>query len=227
MKPMFNPSLMCMDFLDMRNQAAILNTRCDMYHADVMDGHYVKNITLSPDFIRAFHSVAEKPIDCHLMVTNPDDFLEPLAEAGAEVLCVQAETINRDAFRILNRIESLGCKTGLVLNPATPLDFARHYLDRIDILTIMTVDPGFAGQPFIPEMLEKIREAREFREKHGCKYKIEVDGSCNERTFKALYEAGAEIFIVGTSGLFSKDRDLARAWEKMLADYTRATGEPV
>lgn len=227
MKPMFNPSLMCMDFLDMRNQAEILNTRCDMYHADVMDGHYVKNITLSPDFIRAFHTVAQKPMDCHLMVTDPDLFLEPLAEAGAEYLCVQAETVNRDAFRILNKIEALGCKTGVVLNPATPLEFVRHYLERVDILTIMTVDPGFAGQPFIPEMLEKIREAREFKEKHGCKYLIEVDGSCNERTFKALYDAGAEVFIVGTSGLFSKDRDLKLAWEKMLADFRNATGESV
>lgn len=227
MKPLFNPSLMCMDFLDMRNQAEILNTRCDMYHADVMDGHYVKNITLSPDFIRAFHTVAKKPIDCHLMVTDPDLFLEPLAKAGAAYLCVQAETVNRDAFRIFNKIEALGCKTGVVLNPATPLEFVRHYLDRIDILTIMTVDPGFAGQPFIPEMLRKIREAREFKEKHGCKYKIEVDGSCNERTFKALRDAGAEIFIVGTSGLFSKDRDLKTAWDKMLADFRNATGESV
>ncbi len=224
MKPMFNPSLMCMDLLDIKAQTEILNTRCDLYHVDIMDGHYVKNITLSPDFVRAFSGVAKKPIDCHLMVTDPDDYLEPLAKAGASYICPHAETINRDAFRILNKIESLGCKTGLVLNPATPLSFVQHYLNRIDKLTILTVDPGFAGQPFIREMLPKIREAKELKEKNGYKYFIEADGSCNEKTFKELYEAGTEVFIVGTSGLFSKDRDLARAWDKMCADFETQTG---
>lgn len=224
MKPMFNPSLMCMDLLDIRSQTEILNERCDLYHVDIMDGHYVKNITLSPDFVKVFSTIAKKPIDCHLMVTDPDDFIETLAKAGAGYICPHAETINRDAFRILNKIESLGCKTGVVLNPATPLSYIQHYIYRIDKLTIMSVDPGFAGQPFIREMLDKIREAKALKEKYGYKYLIEVDGSCNERTFKDLYEAGTEVFIVGSSGLFSKDADLTKAWDIMQREFHEQTG---
>lgn len=224
MNPMFSPSLMCMDLLDIKHQTEVLNERCDFYHVDIMDGHYVKNITLSPDFVKVFSGIAKKPIDCHLMVTDPDDFIEPLARAGAAFICPQAETINRDAFRILNKIASFGCKKGVVLNPATPLSYIRHYIHRIDKLTIMTVDPGFAGQPFISEMLEKIQEAREFKEKHGCKYLIEVDGSCNERTFKDLYDAGAEVFVIGASGLFSKDKHLETAWDIMRAEFHAQTG---
>lgn len=224
MKPMFNPSLMCMDLLDIRSQTEILNERCDLYHVDIMDGHYVKNITLSPDFVKVFSTIAKKPIDCHLMVTDPDDFIETLAKAGAGYICPHAETINRDAFRILNKIESLGCKTGVVLNPATPLSYIQHYIHRIDKLTIMSVDPGFAGQPFIREMLDKIREAKALKEKYGYKYLIEVDGSCNERTFKDLYEAGTEVFIVGSSGLFSKDPDLTKAWDIMQCEFHEQTG---
>ena len=138
MEPMFNPSLMCMDLLDIKNQTEILNERCDLYHVDIMDGHFVKNITLSPDFVKAFSTIAKKPIDCHLMVTDPDDYIEVLAENGAGYICPHAETINTDAFRIMNKIEALGCKKGVVLNPATPLSYIREYIDRIDKLTIMT-----------------------------------------------------------------------------------------
>ena len=158
MKPMFNPSLMCMDLLNIKEQLQILNTRADFFHVDIMDGHYVKNITLSPDFCRAIRPVCQIPLDCHLMVTTPDDFIEPLAKAGAGYICPHAETINADAFRIVNKIHSLGCKVGVVLNPATPVSYIRHYIHLLDKVTVMTVDPGFAGQPFIREMLEKISE---------------------------------------------------------------------
>lgn len=222
-KAMFNPSLMCMDLLDIKNQTEILNDRCDLYHVDIMDGHYVKNITLSPDFVKVFATIAKKPIDCHLMVTDPDDFIESLASAGATYICPHAETINTDAFRILNKIESLGCKKGIVLNPATPVEYIKHYIHRLDKVTVMSVDPGFAGQPFITEMLDKIRELKELKEKNGYKYLIEVDGSCNQKTFKQLYEAGTEVFIVGSSGLFSKDPDLAKAWDIMIEEFNSAT----
>lgn len=225
MKPMFSPSLMCMDLLEIKKQTEILNTRCDLYHVDIMDGHYVKNITLSPDFVAAFRTIAKKPIDCHLMVTDPGDFIEPLAKAGAGYICPHAETINRDAFRIINQIEAAGCKPGIVLNPATPMDYIRHYIHRLKKITIMTVDPGFAGQPFIPEMIHKIKEARALKDKMGYDYLIEIDGSCNEKTFAMLREAGAEVFIVGCSGLFGKSPNLEQAWDRMLADYQAAVGE--
>ena len=225
MKPMFNPSLMCMDLLNIKEQLQILNTRADFFHVDIMDGHYVKNITLSPDFCRAIRPVCQIPLDCHLMVTTPDDFIEPLANAGAGYICPHAETINADAFRIVNKIHSLGCKVGVVLNPATPVSYIRHYIHLLDKVTVMTVDPGFAGQPFIREMLEKISELKELKEEKGYGYLIEVDGSCNERNVGDLAKAGTEVFIVGTSGLFNLDKDLETAWDKMMDNFNKAVNQ--
>lgn len=221
MKPMFNPSLMCMDLLNIKEQIEILNTRADFYHVDIMDGHFVKNITLSPDFCKAISPVCKIPLDCHLMVTTPDDYIEPLAEAGAGYICPHAETINSDAFRIINKIKSKGCKVGVVLNPATPVSYIQHYIHLLDKVTVMSVDPGFAGQPFIVEMLDKIRELKELKQKNGYNYLIEVDGSCNEKTFKRLADAGVEVFIVGSSGLFNLDSDLEKAWDKMIENYNK------
>lgn len=221
---MFNPSLMCMDLIDIKKQTEILNERCDFYHVDIMDGHFVKNITLSPDFVKAFSAIAKKPIDCHLMVTDPDDYIEALAKAGATYICPHAETINSDAFRIINKIKSLGCKVGIVLNPATPLSYIQHYIHLIDKITIMSVDPGFAGQPFIREMLGKLKEAKELKEKNGYKYLIEVDGSCNAKTFKDLADAGTEVFIVGSSGLFGLDENLEKAWDIMINNFNNSVG---
>lgn len=219
MKPMFNPSLMCMDLLNIKEQVAVLNERADFYHVDIMDGHFVKNITLSPDFVKSIQKISELPLDCHLMVTNPDDYIEVLAEAGAGYICPHAETINSDAFRIIHKIKAAGCKVGVVLNPATPLSYIQHYIHLVDKITIMSVDPGFAGQPFIREMLDKIAEAKHLKEEKGYQYLIEVDGSCNEATFRCLYEAGCEVFIVGTSGLFNLDKDLGTAWDNMITIF--------
>lgn len=224
-KPQFAVSLMCMDFLDMRHQLEVLNKRADLLHIDLMDGHFCKNITLSPDLIRTFAKVATIPMDVHFMTTTPSDWLELCAQAGAKILSPHAETINAEAFRTLNLIERLGCKKGVTLNPATPLDATRYYIERVDLLTLMTVDVGFAGQPFIEQMLGKIEEAAELKAKHGYEYKIQIDGSCNTRTFKRLMDAGAEILIMGSSGLFSLDPDLDTAYNKMIASYEKAIAE--
>nr|WP_319489222.1 D-allulose 6-phosphate 3-epimerase [uncultured Caproiciproducens sp.] len=214
-KSKFSPSLMCMDLLNIKQQVEFLNQKADFYHVDIMDGHFVKNITLSPDFVKMLSSIATIPIDCHLMVTDPDDYIESLAKAGAGYICPHAETINAQAFRIINKIKSFNCKVGVVLNPATPISSIQPYLHLLDKVTIMSVDPGFAGQPFIREMLDKIKEAKKLKEQNGYHYLIEVDGSCNEKTFKELYNAGVEVFIVGSSGLFGLDKDLPAAWDKM------------
>lgn len=219
MKYGFAPSLMCMNILKLEEQIKILNKRADFYHVDIMDGHYVKNITLSPFFIQQIRPLATIPIDAHLMVENPNDFLDELKKAGTDYVSLHVETINKDVFRITNKIKSLGMKVGVVLNPATPIDEIKHYINRLDKITVMTVDPGFAGQAFIPEMLDKIRELKEIKEKEGYNYIIEIDGSCNEKTFAQLKEAGAEVFVVGSSGLFNKDEDLEKAWEMMMSDF--------
>lgn len=225
MKPMFNPSLMCMDFLKIKEQIQILNIRADMLHVDIMDGHYVKNITLSPNFCEAIRPVCSIPLDCHLMVTTPEDFIVPLAHAGAGYICPHAETINADAFRMVNKIRSLGCKVGIVINPATPVSYIQYYIHLLDKVTVMTVDPGFAGQPFIREMLDKIRELKKLKEEKGYGFLIEVDGACNQGTFGDLEKAGAEVFIVGASGLFNLNQDLVKAWDQMVANFNQAVSQ--
>lgn len=225
MRSEFSVSLMCMDYLRIQEQINILNENTDYYHADLMDGHFCKNITMSPDLIGAIAKISKKPIDVHLMTTNPNDWIEPLAKIGVTTICPHAETINTDAFRTLNRIRDMGCNAGIVLNPATPISYIEHYINRLSMITIMTVDVGFAGQPFIPEMLSKIKSLRKLREKLGLNFKIQIDGSCNNKTFAQLKEAGADIFVVGSSGLFSRDKDLAKAYTLMKEDFTKLTGE--
>jgi D-allulose-6-phosphate 3-epimerase len=219
MKPEFSVSLMCVDYLNLKEQIAILNTRADSYHIDIMDGHFCKNITLSPDFMRTVKKIAKIPFDIHLMVENPNDFIDVVREAGADIISPHAETINTDAFRVITKIKTLGAKAGVVLNPATPLEYIKHYAGRLDLITIMTVDVGYAGQKFISEMIEKIRQCKEWKEKYNWNYKISIDGSCNAQTFKILRDAGAEVYIVGASGLFSLDADLNVAWDKMKANF--------
>lgn len=214
---------MCMDFLQMKEQLEVMNSRMDLYHVDIMDGHYCKNITLSPDLVAAYSKVASLPMDCHLMTTNPGDWIEALAKAGASYISPHAETINVDAYRILNMIENLGCRPGVVLNPASPLSYAEPYLNRIELLTLMTVDVGFAGQPFIEEVLAKVALAKRWREERGYHYQIQIDGSCNSKTYRRFTEAGADILIVGSSGLFGLNEDLEAAIDQMYHNYEACT----
>ena len=222
LKPEFSVSLMCLDYLNIKEQIEVLNTRADYYHIDIMDGHFCKNITLSPDFIRAIKRIAKLPLDVHLMVEYPNDFIDAVRDAGAEWISPHAEVINTDAFRTINRIKSLGAKAGVVLNPATPLEYIKSYAGKLDLITIMTVDVGFAGQPFIEEMLDKIELCRQWKKQYGYTYKIAVDGSCNVKTFKRLHDAGTEIYVLGSSGLFSLDPDLSKAYDKMLKSFNDA-----
>lgn len=222
MNYMISPSLMCMNLMDIKNQLEVLNSRADFLHIDIMDGHYVKNITLSPFFIEQIRPHTPLKIDVHLMVEAPADFIDAVASAGADYICPHAETINRDAFRIINQIRAHGKQAGVVLNPATPVEYIRHYIHLLDKITIMTVDPGYAGQPFIPEMLDKICELQALKRQHGYRYLIEIDGSCNANTFSDLLDAGAEVLIVGTSGLFNLDPSLSVAWDKMTANILQA-----
>jgi len=222
-EPKFAASLMCMDYLHAGKQLEIINRRAQYYHVDVMDGHYAPNMALSPDLFRSIKPAMALPADVHLMTTDPNRWIDPFADAGAAYISLHAETINANAFRTLNRIRARGCREGIVLNPASPLSCIEMYIDRLDLLTIMTVDIGFAGQPFIDGMLRKIVSARELREKYGYKYLIQIDGCCNETTFKKLWDAGADIFIIAST-LFGRETDLDQSFDRVMAAFREQTG---
>lgn len=217
----FSPSLMCMDLTRFREQITAMNCRADFYHVDIMDGSYVKNITLSPFFIENLKKITDVPIDVHLMVNHPEDIIPMCIDAGADIISFHPETANNKIFRLLNQIKDAGRRCGVVLNPATPADAIKEYAHLLDKVTVMSVDPGYAGQKFIPESLTKIKELIAMRENKGYHYLTEIDGSCNEKTFNVISRSGVDVFIVGTSGLFSLADNVSDAWDKMVDIYQR------
>ncbi len=220
-----SPSLMCMDLSNFKEQIEFIDGHADYLHVDIMDGHFVPNLTLSPFFVEQVKRLASKPMDCHLMVTNPEDYIETLAAAGAGMITLHPETLSGQAFRVVDKITSLGLKVGFILSPESTVEVMKYYIHLSDKITVLTVDPGFAGQPFISEMLDKIRELKRYREQHNLRYEIEIDGSCNERTFKSLIEAGADVLIDGSSGLFNNAADIRQAWHIMQANIQHAQNE--
>lgn len=218
-----SPSLMCMDLGKFSEQIAYLNTVMDYYHIDIMDGHYVNNMTLSPWFIEQLQTHTQIPLDAHLMVTNPVEYVEPLLNLGVEVISIHAEHLNGHAFRVSQTINAQGKKMGVVLNPETPMNLILDYLHLIDIVTVMTVDPGFAGQKFIVESLDKVRWLKNYREENNLSFLIQIDGSCNEKTYPVMLEAGADILIVGSSGLFNLDDDIKKSVALLNEHLAKAT----
>lgn len=221
----FSPSLMTMDLDKFKEQISFLNDHADSYHVDIMDGHYVPNITLSPWFIQEIRKISALPVSAHLMVTNPAFWVQQLIDIQCEWICMHVEVLDGLAFRLIDQIHDAGLKAGVVLNPETPIDVIFPYIDLVDKVTIMTVDPGFAGQRFIEGALDKIVALRELREQHGYAYVIEMDGSSNRKSFKRIDEANPDIYIVGRSGLFGLDEDIEKAWNIMVTDYEETTGK--
>ena len=223
-RPQIAPSLMCMNPMNVARDVAVMDQYFDLYHVDIMDGHFCPNMALTPAFANELRRHSSLPIDVHLMVDDPVMFTEMLDLGPEDTYSYQAETIERNAFRLSSRVADKGSKFGVVLSPSTPLAAIDGYRERIDLLTIMTVDTGFAGQKFIPEMLLKIRQAVELRREYGLKYKIQLDGACNRSTFRVLNNAGADILIVGNSGLFSLAPELPDAIEEFEAQFMAETG---
>jgi D-allulose-6-phosphate 3-epimerase len=214
-----------MDLDKFKEQITFLNDQVDSYHIDIMDGHYVPNISLSPWFIQELRKISTLPLSAHLMVTEPAFWVQQLIDINCEWICMHAEVLDGLAFRLIDQIHDAGLKAGIVLNPETPVSVILPYIDRLDKVTIMTVDPGFAGQRFIEGALDKIVELRELREEYDYHYVIEMDGSSNRKSFKRIDEANPDIYIVGRSGLFGLDDDIAKAWSIMVADYQEMTGK--
>lgn len=223
----FSPSLMTMDLDKFKEQITFLNTKVDSYHIDIMDGHYVPNITLSPWFIEELRKISDLPVSTHLMVTDPSFWVQQLIDIKSEWICIHAEVLDGLAFRLIDDIHEAGLKAGVVLNPETPIDVILPYIDLLDKVTVMTVDPGFAGQRFIDNTLDKIVELRKIREVENYSYVIEMDGSSNRKSFKKIDKANPDIYIVGRSGLFGLDDNIETSWNIMEKDYKEMTGKEI
>ena len=203
---------MCMDLLNIQREIEILDTRSDYYHIDIIDWHYCKNMSLAPCFVEAISRISNVPQEVHLYVDNIDsDLIRLCIDSGAEIITMPPEIVERQTLRLIRQIKSHGKKVGFFINPSARLDILEPYIEYVDRLLIMTVDPGFAGQAFVPQSLDKIRQASRWKKEFGYTYEIACDGCCNEKYYKELYQAGCEVFIVGTSGLFGKSPDTKEA----------------
>ena len=167
-------------------------------HFDVMDGHFVPNITIGPPVLKSLRAATKLPIDCHLMIENPDQYVPDFAAAGADWISVHQEAC-RHLDRSLHLIQSHGMRAGVVINPATPVDTLSEVLDVVDYVLVMSVNPGFGGQKFIPSSLHKIRKLAELRRERGLNFRIEVDGGIGSDTVAEVVQAGAEILVAGNA----------------------------
>ncbi len=214
-KLLLAPSMGCCDLYDFENQVRFIDEHADFLHIDIKDGNYVKTFGVGPDFMAVLKKAVKTPMDAHLMIRRPQDYIEACAEAGAEYITPHTDCIESDAFVTLNQIISLGCKAGIAMNPAAPLEGIRYYLPLLSKVTIMIVDAGYAGQKVITQMYDKIRTLAQWRKDMGLSFLIEADGSMNAGVYGPLYEAGADVVVLGPPALWKKDPDIKKAWEIM------------
>ena len=199
MKKQIAPSILSADFSRLGEEIkAVEKAGADLIHVDVMDGHYVPNITIGPGVVASLRKTTSLPFDVHLMIEEPDRYIDAFAEAGSDIVTVHAEAVIH-LHRTVHYIKGRGIKAGVSLNPSTPLSCIEEILPDIDLLLIMTVNPGFGGQTFIPGTLPKIRKAREQVRRLGLGTAIEVDGGVTPDNIGSLAEAGADIFVAGAA----------------------------
>jgi ribulose-phosphate 3-epimerase len=199
------PSILSADFSKLGEEVkAVEQAGADYIHVDVMDGHFVPNITIGPIIVNAVKGVTKLPLDVHLMISNPDDFIDDFVQAGADILTVHAEA-GYHLHRSLQHIRKAGAKPGVSLNPASPLSMIEYVLDDLDMVLLMTVNPGFGGQDFIPEVIPKIERLREMIDKRGLDIELEVDGGIGPETINRVSSAGADVFVAGSAIFHSHD----------------------
>jgi len=198
MKPLIAPSILAADFANLQREVEMLNaSQADYIHVDIMDGVFVPNISFGIPVTAAIHQHAQKPLDVHLMIINPDSYLEDFKKAGAAVLTVHYEACNH-LHRTLQKIKSLDCKAGVAINPHTPVEVLKDIIIDVDMVCIMSVNPGFGGQSFIQRTYDKIRRLRQLIDKANSNAKIEVDGGVNEANAGLLLDAGADVLVAGS-----------------------------
>lgn len=216
---LISPSILSADFARLGDEVRAIDEQgCDWVHVDVMDGHFVPNITIGPMIVKAIRPVTTKPLDVHLMIAPADPFIEAFAEAGSDIITVHAEA-GPHLDRTLQLIRSLGKKAGVSLNPSTPEGVLEYVLDKLDLILVMTVNPGFGGQAFIPDMAAKIARIKDMV--GGRDIHIQVDGGISEKTAGIVAAAGADVLVAGSA--VYRNNDPAEYGTNMDAIRTAAT----
>ncbi len=201
------PSILSADFARLADEAAAVAAVADWLHVDVMDYHFVPNLTIGLPVVEALHKHTGLPLDCHLMISEPDRWAAGYAEAGARNVTVHAEAL-QSPVRTLRLIRAAGARAGLAVNPASPVEPLEDLLPELDMLLLMTVEPGFGGQSFLDIVLPKLRRARAMVQRHGASVWLQVDGGVGEETIERCAEAGADVFVAG-SAVYGADNPAA------------------
>lgn len=192
------PSILSADFANLQRDIQLVEAnQVDVLHVDIMDGHFVPNITFGPNVVAAIRPFTKLPLDCHLMIEKPENYVKAFAEAGADIINVHVEATPH-IHRVLQLIKSFGVKAAVTINPGTPVSAIEPVLSLVDMVLVMTVNPGFGGQSFLPECLDKVAALAEIRKVRGFDYEIEVDGGVTHETIGACRDAGADVFVAGS-----------------------------
>jgi ribulose-phosphate 3-epimerase len=215
------PSILSADFSKLGEQIRMVEEAgADMLHVDIMDGHFVPNLTIGPPVVRSIRRVTSLPFDVHLMIEDADEYLEAFAKAGANLISVHFEAC-RHLNRTLTFIRSLGCKAGVVLNPASPVEWLSNSLADLDFVLIMSVNPGFGGQKFLPQVLRKVELLKSLRSEQSLSFAIEIDGGIAPSNVERALNAGAEWFVAGSSVFESPDPpESVRQFKRIFAEHT-------
>jgi ribulose-phosphate 3-epimerase len=201
------PSILAADFSRLADEVRqVEQAGADWIHCDIMDGHFVDNISFGPGMVATVRKLTSLPLDVHLMIQHPDHYLPRFVDAGANSITVHVEPDSEhEVSKTLRQIRDAGCRAGLTLNPATPFELLEPFLGKLDLLLIMTVHPGFGGQSFRSEQMEKVRRARAWKDRNNPNLDLEVDGGINPETARVSIENGANVLVAGTSIFKSKD----------------------
>jgi ribulose-phosphate 3-epimerase len=205
------PSILAADFSRLADEVKRVEAAgADWIHCDIMDGHFVDNISFGPDVVKAIRGLTTLPLDVHLMIEHADHYLPRFVAAGANSITVHVEAEARhEVANTLQQIRDSGCKVGITLNPSTPFEELEPHLSNVDLLLVMTIQPGFGGQPFRPELVEKVRRGRSWADIHKPDLHIEVDGGINPKTAKVCIENGANVLVAGTAVFHTDDYQAA------------------
>lgn len=203
------PSILSADFSKLGEEIKdVERGGAEYIHVDVMDGHFVPNITIGPLIVEAIKPVTDLPLDVHLMIENPDAYIQEFADAGASIITVHQEA-SVHLHRTIQLIKKAGVKAGVVINPATPVQMIKDILPEVDLVLLMSVNPGFGGQSFIPQTIGRIEQVAKWREQMNLSFEIEVDGGVNVQTAKACTDAGADVLVAGSAVFNQQDRKKA------------------